>query len=345
MPYKQYTECVRPDLFVDFGTHLVGYANLLLLALGGGFVAFAVIAIAGGPVAITIAIAVMTYIIILLNWWLYGRLICLGDDPRNCAIIGMVQSQSASDPSSLGEFGDNDYKINLLLAPNTVDDATSDFWALPQGHLVAENSAILGIGKGYPPASGQHLKFLHCEFEGDGVQNLLGAAYVVLALLIASLWVPGLWIVAAIIALLALLNDVIQASPGEPGSGNPLDVNPNLGTISAGDVVVVTGEWVYDGGHTGWNEIHPIRTCQKVGHLKKDDAGKWHWSDFQFVDPGTGTVFRLDSLPSVEMFRSFQCGALKGAGDAQAGDNRGDPGNAWGIHPLVDGCKKPDVTV
>jgi hypothetical protein len=41
----------------------------------------------------------------------------------------------------------------------------------PQGHLVAENDAILGIGRGDVQGGADHQKYvtaLHCEFEGDG---------------------------------------------------------------------------------------------------------------------------------------------------------------------------------
>jgi hypothetical protein len=343
MAYKQYTSCTEPGHYVDFGGNLVGIANIILLVLTAGFVAFAVIAIAGGPVAITVAIALVGAIIIFLNWWLFGRLICLGDDPRNCAIIGMVTSHGPSDPSLTHKFGDNDYTMNVLLAPGPLDfdEVKQDYWAPPQGHLVAENAAILSIGKGYPQDGGDlnHLRALHCEFEGDGIRKLLDAFYGVLAMLLLSLIVPGLWIVAIIIALLAFLGGIVFGSPGEPGSGNPLDIDPNLGSLSARDVVVAKGEWIYDSGHTGWNEIHPIRDCQIVGHLQEGQG----WTDFHFTDLSTGTVFALDTPANVEAFRDFWCGALKGAEDAEEGGNRTDPANDWGIHPLVDGCKPPVI--
>src|SRR6266481_5529501 len=176
MAYKQYTSCVDPDHYViDFGTHLQGYATVLLMLVTLGFGAFIIITVAGGPVGITIAIAALTGAILLLEWYLHGRLICLGDDPRNCAIIGMVDGHGPSDPSLTHKFGDNDYTMNILLAPGPLDfdEAKQDYWAPPQGHLVAENAAILSIGKGYPQGGGDlnHLKALHCEFEGDGIRK------------------------------------------------------------------------------------------------------------------------------------------------------------------------------
>jgi len=103
----------------------------------------------------------------------------------------------------------------------------------------------------------------------------------------------------------------------------------------------VQGEWIYDSGHTGWNEIHPVRACQVIGHLDKGQT----WSDFEFTDLSTNTVFKLDTAVNVETFRSFWCGALAGANGAEGGGNRSDPANGWGLHPLVDGCKPPDIIV
>jgi hypothetical protein len=340
MAFKQYTSCVSPGNYVDLGFNPVGISQTILLVLTFGFIAFAVLAIAGGPVAIVAAIALVSAIIVYLNWWLFGRLICLGDDPRNCAIIGMVVNHGPSNP--LDKAGDNDYTMNILLAPGPTDynEDKSVYWLPPQGHLVAENAAILSIGRGYVQ-DGSNLKYvksLHCEFEGDGIRSLLDAAYGVLAMLLAALAVPGLWIVAIIIALLVIINKIF-GSPGAPGSGNPLDIDPSLGTLTGRDLVVVKGEWVYDSLHGGWNEIHPVRDCQIIGHLEDGQEFK----DFSFTDLSTNTVFTLDTVEHVEIFREFWCGALKGAEGAEDGGNRDNPEHDWGIHPAVDGCKKPDI--
>lgn len=341
MAYKQYTSCVNLGNYIDLGFNPVGIANTILMVFTIGLIAFAVIAIAGGPVAITAAIAVVSAVIIYLNWWLYGRLICLGDDPRNCAIIGMVLSHGPSDPFE--KAGDNDYTMNVLLAPGPLDlDATKEtYWAPPQGHLVAENQAIFDISRGYVQ-SGKNLKYLkaiHCEFEGDGIRSLLDAAYGVLAMLLASLVIPGAWIVAIIIAILAIVRKIF-GSPGAPGSGNPLDVDPSLGSLSGRDVVVVKGDWIYDSLHDGWNEIHAVHDCQIIGHLQPEQG----WVDFKFTDLSTGIDLTLDTQANVEVARDFWCGAIQAAEDAEEGGSRDDPKNEWGIHPLVDGCTTIIIT-
>jgi hypothetical protein len=341
MAFKEYTSCVKPSHYVDFGGNIVGIANIILLVLTAGFVAFAVIAIAGGPVAITIAIAMVTAAIVFLNWWLHGRLICLGDDPKHCAIIGMVINHGPSDPSIGDKYGDNDYTMNILLArgPLDLNESKQDYWSAAQGELVAENSAILSIGKGYAQDGGDlnHLKALHCEFEGDGIRSILDAFYGVLAVLIAALWIPGFWIVAIIIGLLALLRKIILAEPGDPGSGTPLDIDSSLGSLDKRDVVVVKGEWIYDSGHIGWNEIHPVRDCQIIGRDLES------WDTFKFTDHETQFEVILDSDANLQRLKDFWCGALQGAHDAEEGGSHDDPKNDWGIHPLVDGCKPPVI--
>jgi len=337
MAFKEYTSCVKPSHYIDLGINIVGIANLLLLFLVTGFIAFAVIAIAGGPVAITIAIALVSFIIVVLYWWLNGRLVCLGDDPKHCAIIGMVQNHGPSDPSIGEKYGDNDYTMNILLArgPLVLTEDKTVYWSAAQGELVAENPQIHAISKGYPQSGSDlnHLKALHCEFEGDGIRSLLDAFYGVLALLLAALAIPGLWIVAIIIAILGLFG-TFGADPGDPGAGTPLDIDPSLGSLDKKDVVVVTGEWIYDSGHAGWNEIHPVRDCQIIGRNLED------WNTFRFMDQSTQFDVTLDSDANLQLLLDYWCGMLTDAHEAEEGGSRDDPGNDWGIHPLVDGCKQ-----
>jgi hypothetical protein len=344
MTYKQYTSCVQASHFIDLGFNPVGISRIILILFTVGVIAFVSIYYLGGYGAIVAAIALVGAIIAYLNWWLYGRLICLGDDLRNCAIIGMVLSHGPSNPRD--KAGDNDYTMNVLLAPGptTLDESKEVYWSAPQGHLVAENSIIFGVSRGYVQ-EGKNLKYMkaiHCEFEGDGIRRLLDAAYGVMAILIASLVVPGLWIVAVIIAILAILRGIF-AEPGAPGAGTPLDIDPSLGSMDKGDVVIVRGEWVYDSLHAGWNEIHPVRACQIIGRLQPDENGNLDFKNFSYTDLSTGTVFTLDSAENVERFRDFWCNALDGADDAEDDGSKDNPEHDWGVHPTVDGCKPPII--
>src|SRR5262249_53135621 len=102
---------------------------------------------------------------------------------------------------------------------------------------------------------------------------------------------------------------------------------------------VITGDWIYDSGHAGWNEIHPVKSCQVIGHLNPDDG----WKNFVYHDKGTGLDFRLDTKEKVERVSAFWCGMLKGAQDAEESGNTDDTANDGVSDPLVDGCKPPLV--
>ncbi|NJM74648.1 MAG: hypothetical protein HC852_01445 [Acaryochloridaceae cyanobacterium RU_4_10] len=342
MAFKKYTTCIEPENYtIDFGTHLAGYAQLVLMVLTIGFVAFAVITIAGGPVAIVAALAFLTAWISVLLWYLHGRLVCLGDpDGKTCAIIGMVKSHGQSDPSWGEKYGDDDYTMNIWLAPGpiTENEKESDYWEPPQGHLVAENQKILNINKHY--GDRKYVKYLHCEFEGSGIYDRLQALYGIVATLLLALAIPGFWIVSIILGLLLIFGKGIFGSKGQSGSGTPLDVGVNPGSLDGGAIVVVTGSWIYDSGHAGWNEIHPVTACQVIGYMPEGG-----WSAFTFTDKATGLVFTLDTPDNVNRLRDFWCGILKGATDAEDGGSRNNPVNDWVIHPAVDGCNPPPIVL
>jgi len=84
--------------------------------------------------------------------------------------------------------------------------------------------------------------------------------------------------VAVFLALLVLLIMLLAFVIGKYASaGSPADVNPHIGDLHAieldanqkplpgADIIYVRGTWVYDSLHEGWNEIHPVKACTKVG--------------------------------------------------------------------------------
>jgi hypothetical protein len=60
MAFKQYTKCVKPSDYTDFGFNLVGISQSILLLLTSVFLAIAAIAIIGGPAAIIVLISVVS---------------------------------------------------------------------------------------------------------------------------------------------------------------------------------------------------------------------------------------------------------------------------------------------
>jgi hypothetical protein len=366
MAPKKYTDCVQPDNFIDLSfTFNVGIFNILLLVLAYGFIGVVLLATVGGPTAIILTMALVAAAITFVLWWLNGRLICLGPigpDEKNCAIIGMVFSKGASDP--LTKFGDDDYTMNLLLPPGPMDlnEPTKkekldeipkeSYWVEPEGHLIADNSKVKDVSRGYVKEgdSFRHLKVLHCEFEGSGLHDMLYALYalmaalvVALAFVLAGMAFPLIYFIFVIFLFLSFLASRIFGGRGGPGSGNPLDVNPELVSLADCDIVVVQGEWVYDSLHEGWNEIHPVMRCEKLGPLEPDENGQYKWSNFTWNDPKTGTAFTIDTPDNITKLRMYWCEEFKKADEAEDKGSRTNPANDWGIHPSVDGCKPPII--
>jgi hypothetical protein len=89
------------------------------------------------------------------------------------------------------------------------------------------------------------------------------------------------------------------------------------------------GTWVYDSAHTGWNEIHPIKQCQKIGTM----IGQG-WTEIQISDNPV-VVQQITDIPG---WISGWCKLLDTPNDPATVANQQLPQNQWTVHPLVDGC-------
>jgi hypothetical protein len=231
---------------------------------------------------------------------------------------------------------DTDYSFNLVLAPHgegaTQQDVENDGL---QGDLIAQHVPtdwdFSGMSEGQyqnrPTAA------LHCEFEGGGVYDLMIAALAALpfataATVVCSIPVLG-WIACAILGVIAAVITVVGIVVALNDTGDPNDVNQDLGEIhlndptgQGADILVVRGTWVYDSAHTGWNELHPILQCQRIGTW----TGGWSIDTKTFVDRW--------------------CNALTTADDPSTVRSQLNPENQWEVHPVVDGCtpapRRPD---
>lgn len=345
MAYREYTTCVKPSNYVDLG---FGY----LFAMGvEATVATGVIALksgaAGNVVVVLVLIAALTVLISFCIWWLHGRLICL--EGGQCVIIGMVVGEPTVEP--LSKAGDDDASIFVLLAggPSALvtdpDTPIGDYLAGPQGGMLDAQNVILDLGRGYGGQNnGKYMKSLHCEFEGDGIQCVLELSIVFLAMLIALLvllLIPGGQLVDAfILALVMLLSlfgfgTILSTLFAPFDAGDPdAATDVNYGTLGGGDIVVIQGRWIYDSLHDGWNEIHAIHACHKIG--EKDVDAPW-----PVLPDGTN----LADPTAVETLMDTWCNIFKGSTGAEGGGNRTDPPNQWTVHPLLDGCDAGPIIV
>jgi hypothetical protein len=315
MAYRQYTSCTsRKNYIGKWAAQVIVAAAVAALPL-----------IAGATLLPAVGLIVFAAIIAYCRWWLNDRLICLGGDV--CALGWVVTVEPPSEKSGLDIF-DTDFSFSMALAPDRLGVTQAEAELGPQGHLVKPQPETAGLDfkgnlvKQY--ANYDETATLHCEFEGGGVYDLLLAALIAFALCVAAtiaylIPVVG-WIIGLILSILAWLFGAGGAIVAANDQGNPNDVDANLGEIHendptrmGADIVVVQGTWVYDSAHEGWNEIHPIKHCQRVGTW----GGNWSG---------------LDPSPA------RWCEAIGHVRDPLTIDAQRDPENTWAIHPVIDGC-------
>lgn len=347
MSYRQFTHCVSPGNYIGgaIGQTIVGAAIgaiPLVIALASG--------VPAGPAVLIGMIAAVMAVLAYCRWWLYDRLICLGGDV--CAVGRLLTVEPPSGKSGLDAF-DTDYSINLLLAPHNIgaNQATVEGDGL-QGRLIANQQAIKDLGIEFegetsrltnsdPPSA-----VLHAEFEGGGVYKLMLVCLALLGYLTAATIAAAIicaipiigWIACLIISLIfaAIAGAILAVGMANAlnDTGNPADASENLGNLEQGkDLLVVKGTWVFDSAHEGWNEIHPIKHCQRIG-LWESSWEKAFDTIRNQVPAGT----TVDAMTYVK----FWCDAIASAGSPLTVGEQAKPQNQWTIHPLIDGCEPRD---
>jgi hypothetical protein len=330
--FREYTTCVKPQHYID-----LGFTYLAAMSIEASVATGIIVLKSGGTtsvVVVSVLIALISVLISFCVWWLHGRLICL--EGGQCVIIGMVTGRPTIEPFS--KAGDDDASIFVLLAggPPTLDADLLEYTEAVQGKMIAAQDVIFDIGRTYTGKL-KYRKSLHSEFEGSGIQDVLEWAILILAMLIALLvllLVPGGAIISAIITALIILLSIFGAgaiisslfAPFDPG--NPDDADQvNYGTLGPGDIVVIQGRWIYDSLHDGWNEIHAIHACRKIGFKELD-------APWPVLDDGTD----LGDPAAVSAAIDIWCKKFAGSTGAEDGGNKTDPPNRWIVHPLLDGC-------
>jgi hypothetical protein len=213
--------------------------------------------------------------------------------------------------------------------------ATESGSGLTLGSLTMDN-AVQWSAQG-PPAPG--VGTMEVEFEGSGVYDLYQALLVALipagvaAVLCAFPLVIITWIGCLIAAAVALLIAGIGALIAQVDSSPTVTVSG--GTIHPGqDILFVMGRWILDSAHSGWNELHPVLSCQKVGTVDHANliAG----------NPWKGTVFEHPSR--LKAVLQAMCDGTKEANNPSTKTAQANPQNQWVLHPLVDGCtSRPNI--
>jgi hypothetical protein len=339
MPFVQHTRCVKPEDHTGLTAGLLGVAAVAIVMLLAG--------VEWGVIGVAASAAVLAY----CRWWLYDRLVCLGGD--RCAVGLLVATHPPSQKSGFDAF-DTDYSVDLLLAPEVprdcdfaVNDALTPADTCVAKYLNGFQADLIKsqLDTARFPLRGEyseapftqafgaqpkivHVPVLHAEFEGGGVKILhdaAAAALVVSAVGAAVCWIPLIgWIACVVAAIVAAAILGIAAAVALNDRGSPTDVNAELDQLhSYVDVLLVRGTWVYDSAHEGWNEIHPIKHCQRIMNSGGSLTG---WP------------------ANIEQKVKEWCGAVDTAQSPLTAAEQDRPENKWEIHPVIDGCNPKDPT-
>jgi hypothetical protein len=173
------------------------------------------------------------------NFYLPGSTICDSN--------GMIQVATVQ-----GVSGNNEPKWSEKVGGITVDNFTQ--WKCEGG---------LPVGT------------LEVEFEGSGMwdlYNALLAASVPATAAAAVCAIPVFgWIACLVLILISLAIIGIGMGIALNDQEDPQS-DPAIGTIHPGkDILFILGTWIYDSFHSGWNELHPVLHCQKIGEVNPND--------------------------------------------------------------------------
>jgi hypothetical protein len=182
---------------------------------------------------------------------------------------------------------------------------------------------------------------LHTEFEGTRIRDVLRA---IDDFSFGGNWCKKNWafrqlckILRAFFSPLALANALRAWAQATAGSQDPALVDPAAGEAHVGDMVVLRGRWAFDGGHSGYNEMHAVRLLQKVYNPPR-------------VDLSAEDTVKTEQIKEFEKFRDDWCRLLCEApqewppnhpltGEQQVVyDAQQRPEHRWVLHPALDSC-------
>lgn len=290
----------------------------------------------------------------LCRWLEGGKLICL--DLKVCVIGRLVRLIPVGEGKSGLNNMDDDFTFNIVMSPHASTESVSHVAETDpfQSRYIQPQPGPDGLGLNYEGKSDcfnsgaddggpLETEILHCEVKGCRAHDVCIVLKVMAfptaaAAAVCSIPVIG-WIAClialAIVALLTLiiggivwaathngdLNDVL-----DPDSGTLTEADPDTGL--GGDIILVRGDWAYDAGHAGWNEIHPVRYVQKL------------------KVPGQFRGARPADADLVERFKKKVldpwCFEVAKTDDPDVRKNQKKPKNSWKIHPAIDGCREAE---
>lgn len=340
----------------------VGLTNTIALGILTGamtIIAIVVAVIAGSAIPGLGVVAGVLFVAAIFELCAYlhgGKLICIEDGA--CTIGRLMKNHPVGSDKSGFEKMDDDFTMDILLSPHGPRETLTEMTQSDpfQGPFLQAQPASSNHGLGFagvsvtceptPPETTSHeTDVFHVEVKGcrtHDVCNVLkamsfGAPVVGV---ICSIPIIG-WIACAIAAAiwLAITAAAVAIAWASTHVGHINDVyDPAAGTLepadrfgNGGDVILVRGDWVYDEGHSGWNEIHPIKLV-----LKLTDVVHPRFRGMDKADATLVAEFKKEVLDP-------WCFRVGQAADPLVRDAQQDPVNLWHIHPAIDGCHREPV--
>lgn len=172
------------------------------------------------------------------------------------------------------------------------------------------------------------------EFEGSGVWDLYNSLLVAsvpaaIGAVVCMIPIIG-WLICLICTLVALAIVGIGALIAQTDSG-PDETVSGSAVHPGQDILFVMGRWVLDSAHSGWNELHPVISAQKIGSVTNANLITGNpWTGTQFANPAA-LKRTLDAM----------CGLTNEAQSGSTKKSQSEAQNQWTLHPLVDGCTTP----
>jgi hypothetical protein len=275
-----------------------------------------------------------------------------------------------------GKEGDNLHKLwdqppKKSGWPAPPGPGDGDFIPLPVLHCECEGSRIFFVCK----ALGPFLELMQGKLPGTGFSPG-GACRAVakylpwpLDKIVKTICSAVEDIIAAPIAL-ALAPAMAAALATAWESAQAFDdlfiTGPIAKQIHVGDVVIVTGRWTWDGGHSGHTELHPVKTIQKLMSpplvLPDEVRPPEGLSSTPPAKPSyvPSKPIRTSVSDQIRAVHNRWCRLAReappppdprhpgGLSPPQLGSLTPDqlaiytsqqrPENGWSIHPLIDGC-------
>ncbi len=344
-------KCVTKDNFTGL-TNVIAWGILT-----GALAIIEIVAMVIGGIAIpglgvVAGVAFVVAIFELCAFLHGGKLICIQENA--CTIGRLMEIIPVGQDKSGFERMDDDFTMNILPSPHSPVESLSEMLMSDpyQAPFMAEQPPSADLGLGFAGVSMEFddlpadTEVFHVEVKGCRVHDVCAVLKVMsfgapIVGAICSIPLIG-WVVCLIAAAiwLAITAAAVAIAWASTHNGELNDVyDPAAGTLTAadpatgegGDVILVEGDWVYDAGHSGWNEIHPIRHVQKL--TKNVDAR------YRSMDKADTTLVERFKKEVLDVW-CFHVGQTR---DPLVLAAQTQPANLWQIHPSIDGCHEAPV--